>query len=88
MSDDRCKHDLLPGQCGPCRGLTSVEEQADAETLETRRQLLALPRWFAANHPGGCNCGRRFPAGAAIRFDDNSDTNYRAECCGEEEDHG
>ena len=85
MSDERCeKHDLLPGQCADCRGLTSVEEQVDAETLETRSRLLALPRWFAATYPGGCNCGRRFLVGAAIRFDDNFDTNYRAECCGEE----
>jgi hypothetical protein len=88
VSDDRCDHDMLPSQCGPCRGLVSVEEQADAEALATRRLLLALPGWFAANYPGSCGCGQRFPAGAAIRYSDNLDTKYRAECCGEESNRG
>lgn len=88
MSDDRCKHEMLPGQCAPCRGLVSAEEQADTETLETRRRLIALPGWFAANYPGNCGCGQRFPVGAAIRYSDNPDTKYRAECCGEESNRG
>jgi len=88
VSDDRCKHEMLPDYCATCRGLKSVEEQAATDLAERRRRLLALPRWFPATYPGACGCGQRFPAGAALRFDNDSDTNYRAECCGEENSRG
>lgn len=92
---DRCKHDMLPGQCGDCRGLKTPEEQAAADRLAVRQRLLNPPHgtvkaWFKASFPGACHkCGDRFPEDAAIRRAPGATGYvYIAECCAEEDNRG
>lgn len=75
--EERCLHEMLPGQCAVCLGKSSPEE----ESLELRARLLASG-WFAAQYRGVCDrCGTPFEQGAAIRM---ADRGWRAECCAEE----
>lgn len=78
VDEERCKHELLPGQCAFCLGQSSPEE----ESLDLRARLLASGDWFAAQYRGRCDrCSTPFEAGAAIRM---ADRGWRAECCAEE----
>ena len=86
MADERCIHELLPGQCAPCRGLKSPEDEA----AEARTRLLASGRgWRTAQWPGACAaCGSPFYPPQVIRFErtDNPFAEYRADCCPIRED--
>lgn len=78
MSEGRCKHDMLPGQCADCLGHTSIEDQA----LTERADLLHLPGWFPAKFGGTCRrCGEPFTPDTPIRRQADSQ-GYIAECCG------
>lgn len=84
MSDERCIHDMLPGQCGDCRGLKSVEEHAAVDTQALRQRLLSGAggrHWREAKFPGRCaGCSEWFQVGAAIRCSTSS-SGWVAECC-------
>jgi hypothetical protein len=74
---ERCKHELLPGQCADCLGHSSIEVQVLAE----RAQLLHQPGWFAAKFGGTCRlCGEPFVPDTAIRRQAGN-AGYIAECC-------
>lgn len=76
--EERCLHEMLPGQCAFCLDRKGPEE----ELLELRAELLASGDWFAAQYKGRCDgCSTPFPAGAAIRM---ADRGWQAECCAEE----
>jgi hypothetical protein len=76
-AEERCVHEMLPGQCAFCLGKSSPEE----ESLALRARLLASG-WFAAQYRGVCDrCGTPFEQGAAIRM---ADRGWRAECCAED----
>lgn len=77
-SEERCLHELLPGQCAFCLGKQGPEE----ESLELRARLLDSGDWFAAQYKGRCDgCSTPFPVGAAIQM---AAWGWRAECCAEE----
>lgn len=77
VEEERCKHEMLPGQCSICKGLPEPEELV----LEARAELLASGGWYAARYAGRCDgCGRSFPKGAAIQM---AGRGWRAECCAE-----
>jgi len=88
MIEDYCElMDMPASMCAHCRGSKSVEEQADAETLALRAQLLARDsRWFASQYAGRCaKCSTPFGPETLIRrgqgHDLLPDTAYVAECC-------
>lgn len=89
MTEDYCElMDMPASMCAHCRGNNkTVQEQADVETLELRKQLIATdPRWFPAQYPGRCaKCSTPFQPSALIRRGGGHellpDTAYVAECC-------
>lgn len=84
MTEERCeKHDLLPGQCAPCRGLLDPEEEA----REERKTLIGSGSWTEAKWRGKCwACGEWFREGAAIRpVGDGHGSGWIAECCADED---
>lgn len=75
--EERCLHEMLPGQCAFCLGKKGPEE----ESLDLRARLLASG-WFAAQYASRCDtCDTPFPVGTAIRM---ANRGWRAECCAEE----
>lgn len=75
--EERCLHEMLPGQCAFCLGKKGPKEEA----LALRAELLDSGEWFAAQYKGRCDgCSTPFPVGAAIRM---AARGWRAECCAE-----
>ena len=77
---------MLPGQCGDCRGLKSVEEQATADAAALRAWLLSGAdgrNWWEAKYAGHCSgCQQWYVKHTAIRRDAQG-TGFIAECCAE-----
>jgi hypothetical protein len=65
MSNERCVHDLLPGQCAPCmgQGLDEGRTPRPAATAGTRGK-------FLASYKGSCqDCGGDIEPGQLIERD-------------------
>jgi hypothetical protein len=89
MSEDRCDHEMLPGQCGHSRCRNSPQRAGlktrtpDEEAAEIRQAMSGMPGWILAQYPGQCiGCGERFAVGDPITLvRDRTGTRWQATCC-------
>lgn len=79
MTQVRCVHDLLSGQCAICLGRTGIEEELAAE----RAALLVQPGWIRARYSGICaGCEEPYAPGSAIHASPaRGSRRWIAECC-------
>lgn len=64
MSEDRCIHDMLPGQCADCTG----RDGGERAERQRRARLLLQSDVYAAKWGTTCVCGERIQPGDPIKF--------------------